>query len=209
MEMQNIGFRLAVGIALLLGLQISVSAQVIYGTVKNMLTGEVLIGAKVTLARQDSSAIDSSVTIKDMGVYDRRNVFFFHNAPKEGGHWLLKVEKEGYQTEWFAINVPRFSVRRSLYFAGDLMIRRAKEHTLKDVTVHATKLKFYNHGDTLVYNADAFNLTEGSMLGRTHSPAPRRRTERRWPHPCERQTDRVAHSQWRRFLPRQQSRDAG
>lgn len=162
--MRNTCFRLAVGIALLLGLQISASAQVIYGTVKNMLTGEVLIGAKVTLARQDSTAIDSSATTKDLGVYDRRNAFFFHNAPKEGGHWLLKVEKEGYQTEWFAINVPRFSVRRSLYFAGDLMIRRAKEHTLKDVTVHATKLKFYNHGDTLVYNADAFNLTEGSML---------------------------------------------
>lgn len=28
----------------------------------------------------------------------------------------------------------------------------------------ASKVKFYNRGDTLVYNADAFNLAEGSML---------------------------------------------
>ena len=35
---------------------------------------------------------------------------------------------------------------------------------LKDVVVTATKVKFYNKGDTLVYNADAFQLAEGSML---------------------------------------------
>ena len=28
----------------------------------------------------------------------------------------------------------------------------------------ATKIKFYHKGDTLIYNADAFNLPEGSML---------------------------------------------
>lgn len=32
------------------------------------------------------------------------------------------------------------------------------------MTVTATKVKFYNSGDTLVYNADAFMLAEGSML---------------------------------------------
>lgn len=32
------------------------------------------------------------------------------------------------------------------------------------MTVTATKVKFYNKGDTLVYNADAFVLFEGSML---------------------------------------------
>lgn len=32
------------------------------------------------------------------------------------------------------------------------------------MTVTATKVKFYNKGDTLFYNADAFVLFEGSML---------------------------------------------
>ena len=35
---------------------------------------------------------------------------------------------------------------------------------LKGVTVKATKIKFYSKGDTIVYNADEFNLPEGSML---------------------------------------------
>lgn len=36
--------------------------------------------------------------------------------------------------------------------------------TLSEVVVKATKVKFYVNGDTLVYNADAFELAEGSML---------------------------------------------
>lgn len=38
------------------------------------------------------------------------------------------------------------------------------EKLLKGVTISATKIKFYNKGDTIVYNADAFQLGEGSML---------------------------------------------
>lgn len=37
-------------------------------------------------------------------------------------------------------------------------------HELQGVTVKATKIKMVMHGDTIVYNADAFNLAEGSML---------------------------------------------
>ena len=32
------------------------------------------------------------------------------------------------------------------------------------MTVKATKVKIYTRGDTVVYNADAFQLAEGSML---------------------------------------------
>lgn len=39
-----------------------------------------------------------------------------------------------------------------------------KSLKLKEVTVTATKIKMYHNGDTLVYNADAFNLPDGSML---------------------------------------------
>lgn len=38
------------------------------------------------------------------------------------------------------------------------------ERRLDDVVVTATKVKFYYDGDTLVYNADAFNVADGSML---------------------------------------------
>lgn len=39
-----------------------------------------------------------------------------------------------------------------------------KSLRLKELTVTATKIKMYHNGDTLVYNADAFNLPDGSML---------------------------------------------
>ena len=39
-----------------------------------------------------------------------------------------------------------------------------KTTELDDIVVKATKVKFYNKGDTIVYNADAFILPEGSML---------------------------------------------
>ncbi len=41
---------------------------------------------------------------------------------------------------------------------------KEREIDLEEVVVKATKLKFYMDGDTLVYDADAFNLAEGSML---------------------------------------------
>lgn len=45
-----------------------------------------------------------------------------------------------------------------------VLLKRMKQIDLDEVTVTATKVKFYNKGDTLVYNADAFQLAEGSML---------------------------------------------
>ena len=44
------------------------------------------------------------------------------------------------------------------------------EVTLDEVVATATKLKFYMDGDTLVYNADAFNLAEGSMITCNYQP---------------------------------------
>ncbi len=45
-----------------------------------------------------------------------------------------------------------------------LLRRRPKETVLDEATVKATKVKFYVRGDTLVYNADAGRLEEGSVL---------------------------------------------
>ncbi len=47
-----------------------------------------------------------------------------------------------------------------------------KNRVLKEVTVTASKVKFYNKGDTIVYDADAFQLAEGSMLDALISQLP-------------------------------------
>lgn len=41
---------------------------------------------------------------------------------------------------------------------------REDSKVLREVSVTASKVMFYNQGDTVVYNADAFVLAEGSML---------------------------------------------
>lgn len=46
-----------------------------------------------------------------------------------------------------------------MFFAGDLKLQRHLEQELSAATVKATRIKFYNRGDTLV--CDAFD-----MLGR-------------------------------------------
>ena len=38
------------------------------------------------------------------------------------------------------------------------------EDSLKEVVIKATKIKMTYRGDTITFNADAFNLPEGSML---------------------------------------------
>ena len=37
-------------------------------------------------------------------------------------------------------------------------------HTLGEAKVQSSRIKLYHKGDTLVFDADAFNLAEGSML---------------------------------------------
>jgi hypothetical protein len=43
-------------------------------------------------------------------------------------------------------------------------LRRLPTNTLGEVTVTATKLKMFHRGDTIVYDATAFKLPDGSML---------------------------------------------
>lgn len=54
---------------------------------------------------------------------------------------------------------------------GSIELKRSPKQ-LKEIVVTATKVKFYNKGDTLVFNADAFELAEGSMLDALVSQLP-------------------------------------
>ena len=45
-----------------------------------------------------------------------------------------------------------------------IKLRKERELALNEVKVTATKVKMYYKGDTLVYDADAFKLPDGSML---------------------------------------------
>lgn len=76
------------------------------------------------------------------------------------GTYLLKVSNHGYETLDKEITVKKrdfFTDLGSLYLEPEAT-------DLGEVVVRTSKVKFYHKGDTLVYNADAFRLAEGSML---------------------------------------------
>lgn len=69
----------------------------------------------------------------------------------------------GYQTKTVVYNLRNIGKRESFRELGVYYLDRAPRQ-LGEVTVTASKIKFYHKGDTIVYNADAFQLSEGSML---------------------------------------------
>ncbi len=86
---------------------------------------------------------------------------------QKAGNYLLKVGAEGYVPKYVPVEVKKLYKRenyRSMKTVYLHTVPKQNEYTLDDVVVVATKLKFYMNGDTLVYDADAFNMAEGSML---------------------------------------------
>ena len=86
---------------------------------------------------------------------------------KRAGSYLARLKAEGYQTMYVPIDIKKLYKReqnRSLKTIYLRQVPKKQEKELDEVVVVATKLKFYMDGDTLVYDADAFNMAEGSML---------------------------------------------
>lgn len=94
----------------------------------------------------------------------RPNSSFALKVGVRSGEFLVRVTNPKYET-----TTRRFTLkagkRETSYSLGTVKLRKKMKTTqLGEVSVTASKVKFYTKGDTLVYNADAFNLAEGSML---------------------------------------------
>ncbi len=79
----------------------------------------------------------------------------------ENGRFIGFRPSEEYAAEWIIVDVTEPEV-----CVPPVKLGRPKRMTkrLDEVTVTASRVMFYNKGDTLIYNADAFVLAEGSML---------------------------------------------
>lgn len=117
--------------------------------------------------RAELMTLDSTVIATAVPFWNTRyrpNSFFRMNVGFRSGEYLIRLTNPKYQT-----TVKRFKVKAGKddfsYSIGEIkMRRRPMSRTLGEATVTATKIKFYTKGDTLIFNADAFNLAEGSML---------------------------------------------
>lgn len=133
-------------------------------TVKDAATKISLQGASVTILDKDSAFVDSCQMITiNMG--DRKKYYYASQIEGSSPYYYIQCEKKGYLSQLVKVNA-----------ADDInpepiMLKRAPR-TLHEATVTATKVMMVMKGDTIVYNADAFELAEGSMLDQLISRLP-------------------------------------
>lgn len=127
----------------------------IYGFVHDRITHENLFGTKVSLMKNDS-IIATWVTNSQNDVDGHVGPFFFETDLR-GGDYVLIFEKEGYNIlSWPLVNSKPVKSGEHRFIAVVPLDKKSKDRTLDGVTIKATKVKFYNKGDTVVYDADAF-----------------------------------------------------
>ena len=138
----------------------------ISGAVKDNMTQEAVQNCFLTLMLADSTVVDTVTTYKSQSSINGQwfDDSRFDLRITKPAKYLLRVEKEGYDTKYVPLDFQKM-YRRKLYSTlPDIFMQRTRVHKIGEVTVTATKVKFYHKGDTIVYNADAFQLQDGSML---------------------------------------------
>lgn len=140
----------------------------IYGNVVDSFTREILKGVHVEILQQDSVPVLDFYTnaIWRFGGYA-------HNIDKLGYLYIpridciLRLSKKEYETQYVNLGKDSFHRREKRMFIGEILLKKKRkfdDNELGTATVTASKIMMTIKGDTLVYNADAFQLAQGSML---------------------------------------------
>ena len=144
----------------------------LWGHVKNHLTREGIPGALITVMNQDSVVIDT-VRSFNMGNWQatKNDAGYRLKVPARPQKFIIRAEHPDFETGYVNFEIKR--VARNTYFDAPwhLLKKRsvqsdsvAMSGTLGEVVVKKTRVKMVYKGDTIVYNADAFNVPDGSML---------------------------------------------
>ena len=130
------------------------------------LTGTELYGADFKLidVRTDSviKSGKASRQWEEQGRIVKTSSFKIKDIPFQGQYQLI-LSCPGYEDSLMEIDGTALDSKQFVLILEKILLER-KAIELKEVTVQASKVKFYHRGDTLVYNADALVMAEGSML---------------------------------------------
>jgi hypothetical protein len=120
--------------------------------------------ANVSMHAADSTVLVDSLTITQVfGAGMRvKNAHFMVNVKPERKEYLFRARLDGYDDVWQRAAVT--NPWKDEVEVPTLQMFRMRNVTLDEVTVTATKIKFFYRGDTLIYDATAFRMPEGSML---------------------------------------------
>lgn len=143
----------------------SSAQQFILGTVRDAFLKTPLLDTRLTLLTKDSVVVQDSIKIvlnkREGERWGRSN--FYIKLPKKTCTYLLRASLAGYEDAWQTFSV-KAEINDPWGLDNPLELRRIREKKLGEATVTATRLKMYHKGDTLVYDALAFKMPDGSML---------------------------------------------
>ncbi len=145
----------------------------LYGHVMNSLTRVGIPDVFVTLMREDSTVVDTMHVFKQWSGQGKDDYLYRFEIPAREQQYIIRAEHPDYETCF--VNYAVRHIARNDYFDAPWHYMKKKptlnpsmrgemEDSLKEVVIKATKIKMTYRGDTITFNADAFNLPEGSML---------------------------------------------
>ncbi len=137
----------------------------LWGHVRDSFTKHGVLGAMIYMQDENGVTLDSMKTWQPNN--DRDDAVYRFEVPiAQRGYRFVAVHPD-YETTAIDYTL-RYAARNDFF---DLPHTFMKKRTLQldggnlgEVVVKATKVQMVYRGDTLVYNADAFNVPEGSML---------------------------------------------
>lgn len=148
-------------LAFLLALPCVCRAQAyhIEGFIMDSFTKEKLDSVHITLMDKDSTFVEE-FDAKPLGWWQS------YQDIARPGLYIMKFTRRGYEDAYKTVHFRYQKYRRTGGSFGEVLMRKLPHRSvsLPEVTVRATKIKMVMKGDTVVYNADAFQLAEGSML---------------------------------------------
>ena len=120
----------------------------------------------ITLADTNGIMIDTLWTQKSYDDIspDGRRAYWSKYLFRKPQTILVKAEHPEYVTAVQRLELSKPGRRMDFVFPEMFMKRRMKETTLQEVTVKATRVQIAYKGDTIVVDAQAFKIPEGSML---------------------------------------------
>lgn len=135
---------------------------ILTGQIKNAFTRQAIPDVTVTLMRPDSTIIEDSLMTMALDGY---TMWVKRDMPRVPQQLIVRVTHPEFETAYLPYHLKNIGRNRQIDLPVILMERKVmKELTLNEVVIRPTKIKMVQRGDTIVYDATAFNLPEGSML---------------------------------------------
>lgn len=163
-------FRFIVLLAALCASATTLSADTklsLIGRVKDAVTKADLTDAKVYLV--DSEGVRTDSVTANMGkMYNNGEIIdistFSFLVPHCDSIYIMEFECPGYEDFTMSYTVKNPGKREISRTIPVTFLKRGMSKKLDELEVKSSKIKFFHKGDTIVFNADAFQLAEGSML---------------------------------------------